>query len=77
MNVQWLDGKIQIVPSIDISVAVALPNGLITPIIFNADKLSVDNISKQFRDLVERARENKLKPNEFQGGRFSLVFFFI
>lgn len=58
----------------DLSVAVATPNGLITPIIFKADQLGLEKISKQVKDLVGRAKEGKLKPNEFQGGTFTYFF---
>src|SRR5262245_9088804 len=54
----------------DISVAVATPGGLITPIIRSADTKSIGTISGEMKDLAGRARENKLKPEEFQGGTF-------
>jgi pyruvate dehydrogenase E2 component (dihydrolipoamide acetyltransferase) len=52
----------------DIGVAVALDGGLITPIVRNADAKSLTAISAEMRDLAERARVKKLKPNEYQGG---------
>lgn len=63
-------------PSINISVAVPTLNGFVTPIIFNADQLSIVNISDQIQKLTKQANENKLKPNEFQGGNFSLIYLF-
>ena len=71
MNTQWNNGTIHVMPSVDVSVAVATPNGLITPIVANADRLGVEEISARVRDLVDRARQNKLKLNEFQGGTFT------
>ena len=59
-------------PTVDISVAVATPTGLITPIVFNADRLQVEQISNNVRELAGRAKENKLKLNEFQGGTFTI-----
>lgn len=59
-------------PSVDISVAVATENGLITPIIFNADRLSLEEINGQVRQLATKAKDGKLKPNEFQGGTFTI-----
>jgi pyruvate dehydrogenase E2 component (dihydrolipoamide acetyltransferase) len=56
----------------DISVAVSTPSGLITPIIVGADTLGVGSISTQMKDLAARARDNKLKPEEYQGGTASL-----
>src|SRR6202163_2842588 len=52
----------------DIGVAVAMPNGLITPIVRNAESKSLSAISNEMRDLAIRARGRKLKPHEYQGG---------
>ncbi|WP_010186538.1 pyruvate dehydrogenase complex dihydrolipoamide acetyltransferase [Sphingomonas sp. PAMC 26605] len=56
----------------DISVAVSTPSGLITPIIAGADTKGVATISTEMKDLATRARDNKLKPEEYQGGTASL-----
>ncbi|MEO5938536.1 MAG: pyruvate dehydrogenase complex dihydrolipoamide acetyltransferase [Sphingomonas sp.] len=56
----------------DISVAVSTPSGLITPIIANANGKGVAAISTEMKDLATRARDNKLKPEEYQGGTASL-----
>lgn len=56
----------------DISVAVSIPAGLITPIIVGADSKSVSAISSEMKDLAERAREGKLQPQEYQGGTASI-----
>ncbi|MHA3102863.1 2-oxo acid dehydrogenase subunit E2 [Acinetobacter sp. ANC 3791] len=56
----------------DISVAVAIPNGLITPIVKAANQKSLSEISTEMRDLVTRAKTGKLQPDEFQGGSFSI-----
>jgi pyruvate dehydrogenase E2 component (dihydrolipoamide acetyltransferase) len=56
----------------DISVAVAIPDGLITPIIVGADTKSVSTIAREMVDLAGRAREGKLQPHEFQGGTASI-----
>mmetsp|Transcript_19688 Transcript_19688/g.42804 ORF Transcript_19688/g.42804 Transcript_19688/m.42804 type:complete len:536 (-) Transcript_19688:172-1779(-) len=58
--------------SVDISIAVAIPNGLITPIIPNTDKLGLSEISDKVKDLAGRAREGKLSPDEYQGGTFCI-----
>lgn len=55
-------------PHADISIAVTIPGGLITPIVFAADLLSLQEISKMIKTLAEKARNNKLQPNEYQGG---------
>jgi pyruvate dehydrogenase E2 component (dihydrolipoamide acetyltransferase) len=56
----------------DISVAVSIPNGLITPIIMGADAKPVSVIATEMKDLAARAKEGKLQPNEYQGGTASL-----
>jgi pyruvate dehydrogenase E2 component (dihydrolipoamide acetyltransferase) len=58
--------------SIDISVAVATEGGLITPIVRHADEKSLGTLSREIRELAARARENRLKPAEYQGGSFSV-----
>ncbi|OCA06454.1 pyruvate dehydrogenase complex dihydrolipoamide acetyltransferase [Wolbachia endosymbiont of Trichogramma pretiosum] len=72
INSSWIDTKIVRYSNIDISIAVALEDGLITPIVKNADEKSVLSISKEVKDLVNRARSGKLKPEEFQGGGFTI-----
>jgi pyruvate dehydrogenase E2 component (dihydrolipoamide acetyltransferase) len=58
--------------SVDISVAVATATGLITPIVPKVDTLGLSGVNNVFMELVSRARENKLKPEEFQGGSFTV-----
>ncbi|WP_264375084.1 MULTISPECIES: pyruvate dehydrogenase complex dihydrolipoamide acetyltransferase [unclassified Wolbachia] len=72
INSSWIDTKIVRYSNIDISIAVALEDGLITPIVKNADEKSVLSISKEVKDLVNRARSGKLRPEEFQGGGFTI-----
>lgn len=57
---------------VDVSVAVATKGGLFTPIVKNANKKSLSQISSDVRELATKARENKLKPEEYQGGSFSV-----
>lgn len=71
-NVSWSDDAVQQFKHADISVAVATPNGLITPIIKKAETKGLAQISNEMKDLAGRAREGKLKPEEFQGGTFSI-----
>lgn len=71
-NVSWYDDAIVQYSNVDVSVAVATDGGLITPIVRNADQKSLPQISTEMKDLAGRARANKLKPEEFQGGGFSL-----
>lgn len=71
-NASWADDHIRQYNAADISVAVATPNGLITPIIRDADQKSVMEIAREGKELFAKARDGKLKPQEFQGGTFSL-----
>ncbi len=71
-NVSWTEDAVHQYHSSDISVAVATPNGLITPIIKHAEQKGLRAISSQMKELAGRAREGKLKPEEFQGGSFSI-----
>ena len=67
-NAVWADDRILRFQRSDIGVAVAIEGGLITPVIRNAEAKSLTAISAEMRDLAERARARKLKPNEYQGG---------
>ncbi|KAI5277881.1 pyruvate dehydrogenase complex dihydrolipoamide acetyltransferase component (E2), partial [Ascosphaera aggregata] len=58
--------------NVDISVAVATPTGLITPIVKNVQNLGLASISAQVKDLSKRARDNKLMPEEYNGGTFTI-----
>lgn len=71
-NVSWTDEAVRQYVHSDISVAVSTPNGLITPIVKAAETKGLKEISAEVKDLAGRAREGKLKPEEFQGGTFSV-----
>ena len=71
-NASWAEDGIRRWKSVDISVAVAIPQGLITPIIHRADEKGLAQISGEMKDLAKRARDGKLKPEEFQGGTCSI-----
>lgn len=69
-NAYWLanEGVIRKFKNVDVSVAVATPNGLLTPIVKNAHAKGLVSISSEIKELGKRAKINKLKPEEFQGG---------
>jgi pyruvate dehydrogenase E2 component (dihydrolipoamide acetyltransferase) len=71
-NVSWSEAAMLKHKHSDIGVAVALPFGLITPIIRQAETKSISAISNEMKDLAARARAKKLKPNEYQGGTSSV-----
>jgi pyruvate dehydrogenase E2 component (dihydrolipoamide acetyltransferase) len=72
VNIQVHGNEIHRFGSADIAVAVATDRGLITPIVKQADNLSVAEIGRQVAALAQRARSGKLEPSEYQGGSFSL-----
>jgi pyruvate dehydrogenase E2 component (dihydrolipoamide acetyltransferase) len=71
-NVSWTDAGMLKHKHSDVGVAVAMPNGLITPIIRAAETKSLSAISNEMKELASRARARKLKPNEYQGGTTSV-----
>jgi pyruvate dehydrogenase E2 component (dihydrolipoamide acetyltransferase) len=71
-NVSWTEAGMLRHKHSDIGVAVAMPNGLITPIIRAAETKSLSAISNEMKDFAARARARKLKPNEYQGGTTSV-----
>ena len=72
VNAAWTDEGMALFEDVDISIAVAIPDGLITPIVRKADQKGLATISREMKDLAARARAGKLKPEEFQGGGFSI-----
>ncbi|MBT3989376.1 MAG: pyruvate dehydrogenase complex dihydrolipoamide acetyltransferase [Rhodospirillaceae bacterium] len=72
VNSSWTEAAILQYDAIDISMAVATADGLITPIVRNADQKGLAEISIETKDLALRARDNKLMPEEFQGGGFTI-----
>jgi pyruvate dehydrogenase E2 component (dihydrolipoamide acetyltransferase) len=71
-NASWAGDGLVRYASVDVSVAVALDAGLITPIVARADTKGLAEISREMKDLAARARDGKLKPEEYQGGTFSI-----
>merc|ERR1711964_139405 len=72
VNSSWRDGFIRQFNNVDISVAVATPVRLMTPIVKSVEGLGLESISAQVKDLGKRARDGKLKPEEYQGGTFTI-----
>ncbi len=72
VNASWTDEAIVLYDDVDISIAVSIADGLITPIIRKADQKGLASISNEMKDLAGRAKIGKLKPDEFQGGGFSI-----
>jgi pyruvate dehydrogenase E2 component (dihydrolipoamide acetyltransferase) len=72
VNAHWLGDKIRHFNRIHVAMAVAVEDGLITPVLFDADRLSLWEISERARDLARRARERKLMPEEYTGATFTV-----
>ncbi|KAG5440072.1 hypothetical protein PCK2_000584 [Pneumocystis canis] len=72
LNSSWFGDFIRQYNSIDISVAVAIPTGLITPIIRDVQHKDLLDINKQIKELIDKAKYGKLKPEEYQGGTFTI-----
>ncbi|KAK3399695.1 2-oxoacid dehydrogenases acyltransferase-domain-containing protein [Sordaria brevicollis] len=72
VNSSWREGVIRQFETVDVSVAVATPNGLITPIVKGVEGKGLESISAAVKELAKKARDNKLKPEEYQGGSISI-----
>ena len=72
INASWIDGKIRQYNNVDVSVAVSIDGGLITPIVKNADQKGLLEISKEIKQLAAKARDGKLTPDEYTGGSISV-----
>jgi len=71
-NVSWTEGGMIKHKRADVGVAVSIPGGLITPIVRQSDSKTLSAISNEMKDLAKRARDRKLKPEEYQGGSTSV-----
>lgn len=71
-NAWWQDDRIRYWSDVHLSVAVAVEDGLITPVVRNADRKSLREISAEVKELAGRAKERRLKPEEYTGGTFSV-----
>jgi pyruvate dehydrogenase E2 component (dihydrolipoamide acetyltransferase) len=72
VNASWNEGEIVPSQSVHVGVAVALDDGLVVPVIHDADTLSLAQIAVRRRDLVEAAREHRLRPDDLRGGTFTI-----
>jgi pyruvate dehydrogenase E2 component (dihydrolipoamide acetyltransferase) len=72
VNAQWSDDAILLFPTANIGIAVAAPQGLVVPVIKNAERLRLGEIASVRSDLVTRARENKLRQEDLEGGTFTI-----
>ena len=72
INSSWFDSYIKFHQNINIGVAVAIENGLIVPVIKNADFKSLSDISNETNTFVEKAKENKLQPSDWEGNTFTI-----
>uniref|UniRef100_A0A1L8E0Y0 dihydrolipoyllysine-residue acetyltransferase n=1 Tax=Nyssomyia neivai TaxID=330878 RepID=A0A1L8E0Y0_9DIPT len=71
-NSAWLDTVIRQFDAVDVAVAVATDKGLLTPIVFGADRKGLIEIAQEVKNLATKARDGKLQPHEFQGGTITI-----
>ncbi|ADE30058.1 pyruvate dehydrogenase complex dihydrolipoamide acetyltransferase [Rickettsia prowazekii] len=71
-NASWSEDAIRYYNNVDISVAVAIENGIVTPIVKDANKKNIIELSREMKTLIKKAKDNKLTPIEFQGGGFTI-----
>ena len=71
-NVSWVEDHVIKYSSVDVSIAVALKEGLVMPIVKNADKKGLIEISKEIKELINKAKTGKLQPPEYTGGTISI-----
>lgn len=72
LNAAFTNEGVQFYSDVNIGVAVALEEGLVVPVIRNADRLSLQELGKQSRDLAEKAQKKKLLPSDYEGGTFTI-----
>jgi pyruvate dehydrogenase E2 component (dihydrolipoamide acetyltransferase) len=72
VNAHWLGDRIRRFNRVHLGMAVAIPDGLITPVIFDADRKGLGEIARESRELAARARDRKLTPEEYMGSTFSV-----
>jgi pyruvate dehydrogenase E2 component (dihydrolipoamide acetyltransferase) len=73
MNASWIDGGIRLNPSVNISIAMAVKDGVVGAVIPNAGTTNLAEIAVQRRDLTERARASRLRPTDVAGGTFTIT----
>jgi pyruvate dehydrogenase E2 component (dihydrolipoamide acetyltransferase) len=71
-NASWTETAIRLYNDVDVAIAVAIPGGLITPVVRRADEKGLATISGEVKDLAGRGRDGKLMPEEYQGGGFTI-----
>lgn len=72
MNASYAEGKLRVYQQVNIGIAVALDHGLLTPVIADCDKKPLTQIAREAKDLVERARTGRMRPEDFTPGTFSI-----
>jgi 2-oxoisovalerate dehydrogenase E2 component (dihydrolipoyl transacylase) len=72
VNSQFAEDRVILKQAMNVGIAVAVENGLLVPVIHNADQLSISGVNHQVQDLAARARSNKLRLEEIQGGTFTV-----
>jgi pyruvate dehydrogenase E2 component (dihydrolipoamide acetyltransferase) len=72
VNASWRDGGLVAQPDVNVGIAVATDDGLVVPVVHAADRLGLREIAERRRELVDAARENRLRPDDVSGGTFTI-----
>lgn len=72
VNARWEDGRIRRLPDVNVGIAVATEHGLVVPVVHRADELPVERIAQRRAELVDRARAGRLRPEDVDGGTFTI-----
>lgn len=72
MNASWIEDGIRLNPEVNVAIAMAVEDGVVAPVIRNANTAPLSEIAKQRRDLTDRARANRLRPADLAGGTFTV-----
>jgi pyruvate dehydrogenase E2 component (dihydrolipoamide acetyltransferase) len=72
VNARWEDGRVRRLPDVNVGIAVATEQGLVVPVVHRADTLTVEAVARRRAELVDRARSGRLRPEDVEGGTFTI-----
>jgi 2-oxoglutarate dehydrogenase E2 component (dihydrolipoamide succinyltransferase) len=73
VNASWTDDGVRLKRQVNLGIAVAVPRGLVVPVVRGADGMNLLGVARAINDVTDRARDNQLQPNELQGGTFTIT----
>jgi pyruvate dehydrogenase E2 component (dihydrolipoamide acetyltransferase) len=72
VNASWIENGVRLNPDVNVSIAMAVKDGVVAPVVHNANTATLDEIAKQRRELTDRAKAGRLRPTDFAGGTFTV-----